>query len=374
MSFLESLAASFVGAFRGTGANQTGVVSPFEPYPSHLGQLTIENLWPGLDLAGIAPTRSTAMRVGSVAAARNRIVGPIAGMPLVAVGPGSASPLLAQPERGRPRAITLAWTVDQMLWHGRAWWQITERQPDGRPMAVVLRVEDSIAYDPERGTVTVDGGPPLPASEFVRIDAMHEGVLATGAEVITRAVLVEAAAAKASDNPVPSIELHQTDGPPLSSAEIDALVSRWARARRGANGGVAYTSSTVEVKSHGVAAEQLLITGRNAAALDVARQFGLPAWALDVSVEGSSLTYSNVPSRSRELLDYTLRPYMDAIEGRLGMPDVTAPGTEVRLDPVRLLRGDFADRMSAGKVAIDAGIYTADEIRALELEAPREEG
>ena len=112
MSFLESLAASFVGAFRGTGANQIGVVSPFEPYPSHLGQLTIENLWPGLDLAGVAPTRSTAMRVGSVAAARNRIVGPIAGMPLVAVGPGSAAPLLAQPERGRPRAITLAWTVD----------------------------------------------------------------------------------------------------------------------------------------------------------------------------------------------------------------------------------------------------------------------
>ena len=65
MSFLESLAASFVGAFRGTGANQTGVVSPFEPYPSHLGQLTIENLWPGLDLSGVAPTRSTAMRVGS---------------------------------------------------------------------------------------------------------------------------------------------------------------------------------------------------------------------------------------------------------------------------------------------------------------------
>ena len=81
-----------------------------------------------------------------------------------------------------------------------------------------------------------------------------------------------------------------------------------------------------------------------------------------------------MPSRSRELLDYTLRPYMDAIEGRLGMPDVTAPGTEVRLDPVRLLRGDFADRMSAGKVAIDAGIYTSEEIRALELEAPREEG
>ena len=370
MSFVQSLAASFVGAFRGTGASQSGVASPFQPYPSHLGQLTIENLWPGVDLSGVAPTRSTAMRVGSVAAARNRIVGPIAGMPLVAVG--ASVPFLAQPERGRPRAITLAWTVDQMLWHGRAWWQVVERQPDGRPLAVVLRVEDSISYDPDRGTVSVAGGRPLPESEFIRIDAMHEGVLATGAEVITRAVLVEAAAAKASDNPVPSIELHQTDGTPLTGAQIDDLVARWARARRGANGGVAYTSPTVEVRSHGVAAEQLLITGRNAAALDVSRQFGLPAWALDVSVEGSSLTYSNVPSRSRELLDYTLRPYMDAIEGRLSMPDVTVPGTEVRLDPVRLLRGDFSDRMSAGKVAIEAGIYSADEIRALELEAPRE--
>lgn len=370
MGFIDSLAASFAGAFRSTGASVTGVASPFRSSPSHLEQLTIENLWPGADLAGVTPSRATAMRVGAVAAARNRIVGPIAGMPLLAVG-GSV-PFLVQPEPGRTRAITLAWTVDQMIWHGRAWWQITERGASGRPVAVSLRTEDEVTHDVERGTVTVAGGPPLPESEFIRIDAMHEGVLATGAEVITRAVLVEAAAAKASDNPVPSIELHQTEGAPLSRDQIDELVSRWARARRGANGGVAYTSPTVEAKTHGMAAENLLITGRNAAALDVARQFGLPAWALDVSVEGSSLTYSNVPSRSRELLDYTLRPYMDAIEGRLAMPDVVPAGVEVRLDPVRLLRGDFSDRMTAGKVAIEAGIYTPEEIRALELEMPSE--
>lgn len=371
MSLVSALTAAISGPFRSTGANQTGVLTPFAPESSHLGRITAESLWPDTDLRGLTPTRGTAMRVGAVSASRHRIVFPIAGMPLLATG--GTSELLAQPERGRPRAVTLAWTVDQMIWHGRAWWEITERLADGRPAHVVLRVEDEVAHDPERGTVSIGGGPARPESDFIRIDALHEGMLATAATSITRAVLVEAAAARAADNPVPSIELHQTGGEPLQNAAIDALVARWAAARKGANGGVAYTSPTVEVKSHGIAPEQLLINGRNVAALEIARHFSIPAWALDVELRGSSLTYSNVPSRSRELLDYTLRPYMDAIEGRLSMLDVLPPGVEARLDPIRLLRGDFRDRMDAGKVAIEAGIYSVEEIRALELEAPRKD-
>lgn len=371
MPLLSSFTAGLTSALNLSRPATRGVASPFAP-PSHLASITLDNLFPGVDMSTLAPTRASAMRVDSVMAARNRIVTPIAGMPMVTVG--GACPLVANPERGRPRAVTLAWTVDQMLWYGRAWWEITERRADdGRPTAVVLRLEDQVTYDPDRGTVTVDGFAPRPATDFIRFDALGEGVLATAGDVLTRAVLVEAAAARAADNPVPSIELHQTEGSrPLSNEEVDALIARWARARRGANGGVAFTGPSVEVKTHGAAAEQLLIQGRTAASLAVARSFGLPAWALDVSVTGSSLTYSNVPSRSRELLDYSLRPYMDAIEGRLSMDDVAPPGVEVRLDPIRLLRGDFADRMNAGKVAIEAGIYSVDEIRALEIEAPQD--
>ena len=358
---------------------QTGIASPFMPEPSHLQALTISDLWPGLDLTTLGIDRANAMRIAAVAKGRNMICGSIGGMPLVAmrgglpIGLDRQSALITQPESGRPRAVTLAWTVDQMLWHGRAWWLIAERYSDGRAMHVRLILEQDITHDPSRGTVRISGeGTDRPETDFIRIDAMHEGVLSYARDVLARAALTEMSASRAGNNPVPSIELHQTEGAPLSNAEIDALVSRWAAARAGQNGGIAFTGPTVDVRTHGVAAEQLLIAGRNTAALDCARAMGLPAWAVDASVEGSSLTYSNVPSRSRELIDYTLQPYMDAIAGRLSMDDVLARGQWCRLDPTRLLRGDFADRMGAGKTAIEAGIYTADEIRQMENEAPLE--
>lgn len=372
MSILDSLLGVF--GIGGAGATQTGVLTPFSDQ-SHLAHVTAQDIWPDADLSGIVTSRAAAMKLGAVARGRHLITGAIGGMPLqtyrgtdLATSNGWA----AQPERGRPRCITLAWTVDQMLFYGRAWWLVTERNGYGKPVAFQLVTEDRITYDAERGTITVDGEHVYADTDFVRIDSMSEGLLSAASSALTRATLIEAAAAKAGDNPVPAIELHQTEGDPLSTAEIDALISRWALARRGRNGGVAYTNKSIEAKVHGAAAEQLLIQGRNAAALDVARHLNLPAWAIDGAVHGSSLTYSNVPSRSRELIDYTLQPFMDAIAGRLSMDDVSAAGTWFRLDPGRLLRGDFGDRMNAAKTAREADIYSVDELRRMETETPLE--
>ena len=374
-AFTDGLRAAFVGTTR---ANQAGIASPFME-TNHLHPVVLSDIFPATDLSSLALDRSNAMKIAAVAKARNIIASSIAGMPLVAMRNNAVieterqSALITQPEVGRPRAITLAWTVDQMLWYGRSWWLITERYADGRPMHVRLILEGDVSYEPERGLVHIAGEmSPRPESDFIRIDAMHEGALNYARDTLARAAMTEMAAARASNNPVPSIELHQVEGEPLTNAEIDALVQRWMVARTGRNGGVAYTSQGIETRTHGVAAEQLLIAGRNTAALDCARALGLPAWAVDASVEGSSLTYSNVPSRSRELIDYTLQPYMDAISGRLSMDDVLARGQWCRLDPRRLLRGDFMDRMNAGSTAIAAGIYTAEEIRQMENEAPLE--
>lgn len=367
MGFIDRLTAGILAPMPSIGANQSGVLSPLAD-ESHLGDIVLSDMFPGVNFSGLAPTRATAMRVAAVSSARDRIAQAIGGMPLLS-STSSPSPLLDSPEAGRPRAVTMAWTVDQMLFHGRAWWAVTARDGLGYPVSVELLFEEDVTYDHDRAVLEHSDGRSFSARDVIRIDAMRSGVLSTAGDVLSRAALIEAAAARASNNPVPSVELHQVDGDPLTRSQIDSLVSSWARARAGANGGVAFTSPSVDVRTHGVAAEQLLISGRNLAALDVARAMGVPAWAIDAQTTGSNLTYSNTPSRSRELLDFSLRPYMDAIEGRLSMLDVTPPGVQVRIDPIRLLRGDFADRMAAGKVAIEAGIYNHQEIRAMETES-----
>src|SRR5699024_11988634 len=64
-------------------------------------------------------------------------------------------------------------------------------------------------------------------------------------------------------------------------------------------------------------------------------------WVIDASTEGSALTYSTVPSRSREFIDYGLLPYLSCIEARLSMDDITPRGTWAEFDTSKLLRASF---------------------------------
>lgn len=346
--------------------------SPWAPSDA-LERQTLADLF---GLAGRPVTRDQAMKLGPIKKGRKLITGQIAAFPLVAYrGANQISPqpaVIGQLERGRPRAVTMAWIVDALIFHGRAFLEIVARDWTGRPTEFAFVPEWQARTD-GAGTLLAVGDRKIGARDWIRIDADDEGLLENGRDDINEMISIKFAARRASQNPVPSIELHQTGGTDLTDPQIDKLIERWAAARQGENGGVAFTNASIETKTHGQAVEQLLISARNQASIDLANHMNLPAWAVDASVSGGSLTYSNVPSRSRELVDYTLTPYMNAIAGRLSMDDVLPAGQWCAFDTTRVLQGDFATRMGGYKSAIDAGIYTADECRQLERGMPLEE-
>lgn len=352
------------------GAAATGVLSPWTPQPSHLGGLVWAEL---LGLQHRPVDRRMAMSMPALAKARNLLCATGARLPFTArTAAGPVPSFLDQPEAGRPALITYAWIIDALIWYGRAWLVITDRYAeDNRPRRVRWVPEWEATTD-QLGNLTEANGVPVTPGAVLRIDAHHEGLLNYAAATIREAEAISRATMNAARNPVPSVELHQTGGDPLTPEQIEALRSQWGRARQGEHGGVAFTNQSIEAKMHGQSAEQLLLGARNAIALDLARSIGVPAWLVDAATEGSSLTYSNTPSRSREFTDYGLMPYMACIEARLSMDDVLARGTWAECDPSGLLRGDFADRMNAYKTAKEAGIYTAEELRAMERTAPRE--
>lgn len=350
---------------------QTGVLSPWST--SHLDSVTWAHL---LDLPEDSRpvSRADAMAIPAIARGRNLICGQAARLALTAVGkqgPLTNQPsVVATPERFRPRALTMTWVVDAMLFFGHAWLLVTEREwapagELGQPRRVVWAPEYAVSWDPGTGRMLA-WDTPVPLEDVIRIDAPHEGLLNYGRAPIRAARTLAQASARAANNPVPSIDLHQTGGDKLTDREIKSLVDRWAAARSGKNGGVGFTNPTVEARVLGQPVEQLLIQGRQQAEKECAQLLNLPAWAVDAAVTGSSLTYSNVPSRSRELLDYTLTPYIDALVGRLSLDDVLPRGTWAVADPGALLATDFASRMDGYKAAIDAGIYTVEECRAME--------
>jgi len=350
-------------------------LSSWERQDDILTKLTMEDLY-GIDVDGIADvSRSEAMKISAVLKIRNRICAKIAGMPFAAMKGQRkyeyAPKWISNMEPGRANFVTVSWLVDSLIFYGRAWLIVTGRTANGVPQ--------SFQFVPmwqaqEQGNRLVKAwGQDVAPNSAVLIEAHHAGLLTDGQDVLKRAALIERAAQRAADNPVPSIELHQKGGPPMNDDEITKMLSWWSEKRKGKNGGVAYTNEQLETKTHGQAAEQLLIAGRNLAAIDVARAMGAPAWSIDATTNGSSITYGNVESRSRELIEDTLEPYMNAICGRLSLDDILPAGVWVRLDSSQLTRENFRNRMSGYKSAIDGKIYTAEEVRLMEDGIPLEE-
>lgn len=331
---------------------------------SHLETITLASLY-GLTPDTLPVNRTSAMQIATVAKGRNLIVTSIARMPLRATRNGALATnqptVLTQLEVGTPNFITLSWTVDSMLFHGRAFWLITEKGFDGRPL--------HIKYVPESQVETKDGqlvkafGKAVTPADFIRLDANSEGFLSYGAGVIREAQEIELAAREAGASPVPSIVLKAKEGTDLTQDEISALLAGWTANRRKRGGSVAYANKAVDPVAMGQHAENLLIDARNYAALQVARALSLPAWAVDATVAGASLNYSNQASRNRELID-ALTGFMTSIEQTLSL--FLPSGTEVKFDTAELLKGDTKDRYDAYAVALAAGFLTKDEVRARE--------
>lgn len=96
----------------------------------------------------------------------------------------------------------------------------------------------------------------------------------------------------------------------------------------------------------------------------VARLFGIPANMLMASVDGNSMTYTNMEQEQMAFVRYTLSQYIVEIESALS--HLTTRGTMVKMNVDSLLRSDTLTRYQAHKIAIESGWMTIDEVRAIE--------
>lgn len=318
--------------------------APFGPYPSPVPQIAspwVDHsqlstvVWSDLiDDATVFPlTRATAMAVPAVAKGRHVICPQIASRPLRALT--GDDPLPEQP-RWLTRTDSdvspwhrMLWTVDDVLFHGWSLWRANRGYQD------VLLSADRV--DKARWQINSDGvlmvdAKPVERRDYILIPGPHEGVLTYGRTAIRDAATLNAASSNAAKTPSATVELHQTGGDALTKTERDDLIDVWAKARRGANAGVGYTSQWLEVKEHKSIADALLVDGRNTAAVECARVLGIAAAMLDAAVAKSSLTYETQAGRGLEHTNYGLEPYMDAIAARLSLDDVCPRGQRVAFD------------------------------------------
>lgn len=352
---------------------------------AHAEQLLSEATWPSTfaDASTATPLaidRKRAMQVPAVARGRNILCGTIAELPLqpwAADGKRlEARPWMRQPERHVARAVTVAWTVDDLLFHGIAYWQVTELYAeDGRPSRYERIAPTRVGWDTDSGgRVTrwrVDGVP-VPhrgVGRLVVINALEDGVLRRGTRTLRTALELERATLRYAEEPVPASILKNT-GPELSPDKITALLAAWKTARR--SNATAYLNASLELQALGLDPSTMQLTEARAYVVtEVARLLNVDAYYLNADQgSGSAMTYSNITTERRKLVDFSLRHYLAALEGRLSMDDVTPIGTEVRFGLDAFLRGEASDRASIYAQLIPLGVLTVEEARAMEDLAP----
>ena len=339
-------------------------VKPFV-YPS-LGNYMAE-------MASIPVSRAEAMSVPTIVRARSAIVNTLSPLPLElwsSSGQRLAAPAWCiQPDPNCARTVTMAWTIDDLIFYGFALWQVIEvYSADNRP-ARFQRIDPTrVTWETNQdGTKiikwSVDGNP-VPMSglgSLIQFAGTNEGILNFGGTTIRTAAALERAAYSYAIDPMPSGVLKNT-GFDLDEEQIQNLLANWRAARQSKS--VAYLANNLDYNAITWSASELQLTeARNYMATELSRLMNVDAYITDAPT-GESMTYSNQTDRKRDFLNTTLAGFVSVIEHTLSMENVTPRGQYIKfgLDGyLRLNPNEHADYLIK---LVNAGIMTVNEARS----------
>lgn len=334
----------------------------------------------------IAPriSRAQALQVPAVLRSRNLIAGTLASLPIHIKDSerreAKPTTLLDQIDPDVANVVTIAQTYEDLLFESTSWWRVLERGWHGYPTfaehinvsrvyvsggAVLPTVNGQLQIlGGGPGRVFIDGVP-VRDQDVIRFDSANPPLLVHAARAIRACLQLDTTAATYADEPIPMSYFTPKEGSRVNESDeaIQRLLDKWAIARRQRATG--YVPGTVELKALQFNAEQIqLAQQRQHAVLEIARAAGVDPEDLGVST--TSRTYQNAEQRRQDLIDFTFKPYVSAIEQRLSMGDVTPRGYTVKVNYDGFLRSDTKTRFEAHEVALTNGFETLNEVRELE--------
>jgi hypothetical protein len=289
--------------------------------------------------------------------------------------------LLRQVDPDVANVVTFAATLEDLLFDGLSWWEITAQDFDGYPTAARHVPLSSVspkqptggkpaplpsgynAGSPAGKYVWIDGDP-VHISRVIRFDSPNPGMLKANARAIHRARLLDRLASTYADNPRPLdyfTDNASFDGDELSDDDVEVFLGQWADSRR--RKATAKVPSQLEYHAGDQIspADLQLVELQRQASLEVANGGGVHPE--DIGVPTTSTTYFNAQDRRVSKVNETYAPFMKAITDRLSMGDVTRRGYDVRYDLTDYLKPDTATQATVAATLIGAGIMTADEAR-----------
>ncbi len=282
-------------------------------------------------------SRHDAMSVPSVARARNLICGTVASIPLeyykTSTGEVIAPPRwIKQLSKSQPSFITISWIVDSLLFYGVSYLLVTERYAeDGRPASFEWVANTRVTFTTDLYGIHVTqyyvDASPVDMNDIVTIQGFDEGVLDRSGRTIQAAIDVDRAAATNSANPQPAGFL-KNSGADLPPSEVQGLIAAWKRARQ--NNSTAYLTSTLDYNPVSFSPKDMMYNEAvQNLSTQIARAMNVPAYYLSAD-QNTTMTYANVQDERKQFYALSIEPYIQAIQSRLSMDDISTAGHEVK--------------------------------------------
>jgi len=281
--------------------------------------------------------------------------------------------VIRQPDIKVTREVWMEQTINSMALAGNAYWLIGR---NGRgetvnlevlnPFDMMIQTDDygNAQFYTYRGTTRYELNQ-IQHLAMMRVPGNVYGlgpIQAAQKELLNARDTRDYASAWFNDSGIPNGVLKSDQM--LSPDQAVAAKDAW-NATAGAKNGVA-------VLGNGLNYQPMYLNPRDAMFIEaqafnvqqIARLFGIPANMLMASVDGNSMTYTNMEQEQMAFVRYTLSQYIVEIESAL--THVTTRGTMVKINVDSLLRSDTLTRYQAHKLAIESGWMTIDEVRAIE--------
>lgn len=318
--------------------------------------------------AGQSATRDQAMAVPVIARARGIICSTLGSIPLEwineATGESVPAPrVINQPDPRIPGITFKAWIIEDMIFHPYAYARVLERYADtGRVRSMERIAPERVAAKTNANGTELTGywvdGTQIDPSNLIVFPSVDEGLLFRAGRTIRAAHQLEKSALNFANNPIPQTVLKNRVG--LTKDKLQQMGLAWAKARRESS--TAILNGDIDIETIGFDPKSLQMNeARQYVALELCRAMGLPAWF--ASADPQSNTYSNAVNQRRDLVDFSLRPYLTAYEERMSFQDITPAGTKVRFDLDDFLRGNPLERAQVYEILNRIGAMSIEEIR-----------
>jgi Phage portal protein len=334
--------------------------------------------------ASLGPVgRDAALSVPTIAACRNLIVGAAIQMGVYRYrGNERLEPglLLTQPDPSTTWPATLGGTLDDLLFHGRAYWLIlagdsntSEQHPAGFPVRarwipyehVTPRLSGgpSGAYSTLVGYTIAGERDVVPVDEVIRFDSPLPGILVTGARTIATAFEQEDAASRFARVDLPMGVLIN-EGPEIGVEDARALRDEFIQARL--DNDVALLQGVTYERTEVSPADLQLVEGRAHLATECARLFNVPVTMVGASPTGgaSAMLYANLGANLSLLVNGAVAPHLRTIEATLSLDQWSPHGQTIAFDVLTFLRSDPEAAAQYAIELLNAEIIDRDEARS----------